>query len=236
MSRSHCFLWQLGDPRASPLTPERVQGPCWDHSCHRGVPTPLTQMLPTLLSLQPELGLEQEGLAEGKPVKAARRSHKRKQKPEEEAGAPVPEDSAFSEYSEKEPAFTGSVGDETDSAVQSIQQVGLPVLESGPSLWGGGGPGGRSLPRVTCLRAPPAHVPFSTHTFPVGAWKPSLSLGLAARPSGCEGEPATLAGNRGIVRGPSVSLHGGHGPRACADQSGERACRPKEPSRVWGGC
>lgn len=142
MSRSHCFLWQLGDPRASPLTPERVQGPCWDHSCHRGVPTPLTQMLPTLLSLQPELGLEQEGLAEGKPVKAARRSHKRKQKPEEEAGAPVPEDSAFSEYSEKEPAFTGSVGDETDSAVQSIQQVGLPVLESGPSLWGGGGPGG----------------------------------------------------------------------------------------------
>ncbi|XP_053513857.1 PR domain zinc finger protein 15 isoform X1 [Artibeus jamaicensis] len=73
--------------------------------------------------VQPELGLEQEGLAEGKPVKASRRSHKRKQKPEEEAGPPVPEDSAFSEYSEKEPAFTGGVGDETDSAVQSIQQV-----------------------------------------------------------------------------------------------------------------
>ncbi|KAK1344316.1 hypothetical protein QTO34_014882 [Cnephaeus nilssonii] len=73
--------------------------------------------------VQPELSLEQEDLAEGKPVKAARRSHKRKQKPEEEAGAPVPEDAAFSEYSEKEPAFTGGVGDETDSAVQSIQQV-----------------------------------------------------------------------------------------------------------------
>ncbi|XP_023602687.1 LOW QUALITY PROTEIN: PR domain zinc finger protein 15 [Myotis lucifugus] len=73
--------------------------------------------------VQPELSLEQEDLAEGKPVKAARRSHKRKQKPEEEAGAPVPEDAAFSEYSEKEPAFTGAVGDETDSAVQSIQQV-----------------------------------------------------------------------------------------------------------------
>ncbi|XP_036207288.1 PR domain zinc finger protein 15 isoform X2 [Myotis myotis] len=73
--------------------------------------------------VQPELSLEQEDLAEGKPVKAARRSHKRKQKPEEEAGAPVPEDAAFSEYSEKEPTFTGAVGDETDSAVQSIQQV-----------------------------------------------------------------------------------------------------------------
>ncbi|CAK6442055.1 unnamed protein product [Pipistrellus nathusii] len=74
--------------------------------------------------VQPELSLEQEDLAEGKPVKAARRSHKRKQKPEEEAaGAPVPEDAAFSEFSEKEPAFTGGVGDETDSAVQSIQQV-----------------------------------------------------------------------------------------------------------------
>lgn len=66
-------------------------------------------------------------------MKAARRSHKRKQKPEEEAGAPVPEDAAFSEYSEKEPTFTGAVGDETDSAVQSIQQVLLPVPELGPS-------------------------------------------------------------------------------------------------------
>ncbi|XP_054180724.1 PR domain zinc finger protein 15 isoform X7 [Homo sapiens] len=73
--------------------------------------------------VQPELTLEQEDLAEGKHGKAAKRSHKRKQKPEEEAGAPVPEDATFSEYSEKETEFTGSVGDETNSAVQSIQQV-----------------------------------------------------------------------------------------------------------------
>ncbi|VFV38037.1 pr domain zinc finger protein 15 [Lynx pardinus] len=73
--------------------------------------------------VQPELSLEQEELAEGKHAKAARRAHKRKQKPEAEAaGAPVPEEAAFSEYSEKEPVLSG-VGDETDSAVQSIQQV-----------------------------------------------------------------------------------------------------------------
>lgn len=101
-------------------------------------------MLLTLLFLQPELGLEQEGLAEGKPVKAARRSHKRKQKPEEEAGAPVPEDTAFSEYSEKEPAFTGGVGDETDSAVQSIQQVAASHAGvRAQSLGGGRGQGPR---------------------------------------------------------------------------------------------
>ncbi|XP_004406615.1 PREDICTED: PR domain zinc finger protein 15 [Odobenus rosmarus divergens] len=73
--------------------------------------------------VQPELSLKQEDLAEGKHVKAARRAHKRKQKPEvEAAGAPGPEEATFSEYSEKEPVLSG-VGDETDSAVQSIQQV-----------------------------------------------------------------------------------------------------------------
>lgn len=35
----------------------------------------------------------------------------------------MPEDPAFSEYTEKEGEFTGNVGDETNSAVQSIQQV-----------------------------------------------------------------------------------------------------------------
>lgn len=78
-----------------------------------------------LLLTQPELSLEQEELAEGKHVKAARRAPKRKQKPEEEAGATAPEDAAFSEFSEKEGTFSGAVGDETDSAVQSIQQVTL---------------------------------------------------------------------------------------------------------------
>lgn len=87
----------------------------------------MTQTLPKLLFPQPELSLEQEDLAEGKHVKAARRAHKRKQKPEAEAaGAPGPEEASFSEYSEKEPVLSG-VGDETDSAVQSIQQV-LPFL------------------------------------------------------------------------------------------------------------
>lgn len=70
-------------------------------------------------------------------MSTARRAHKRKQKPEEDAGAPQPEDAAFSEYSEKEPALAGGVGDETDSAVQSIQQVTLfLVLAWGAqSLW-----------------------------------------------------------------------------------------------------
>eukprot|EP00069_Balaena_mysticetus_P021578 bmy_13630T0 len=72
--------------------------------------------------VQPELSLEQEDLAEGKHVKAARRTHKRKQKPGEEAGAAGPEEAAFSEFSEKEATFSGGVGDETNSAVQSIQQ------------------------------------------------------------------------------------------------------------------
>lgn len=40
-----------------------------------------------------------------------------------DAGATGPEDAAFSEFSEKEGTFSGAVGDETDSAVQSIQQV-----------------------------------------------------------------------------------------------------------------
>ncbi|XP_033711995.1 PR domain zinc finger protein 15 isoform X1 [Tursiops truncatus] len=73
--------------------------------------------------VQPELSLGQEDLAEGKHVKATRRTHKRKQKPEDEAGATGPEEATFSEFSEKEATFSGGVGDETSSAVQSIQQV-----------------------------------------------------------------------------------------------------------------
>ncbi|XP_054983656.1 PR domain zinc finger protein 15 isoform X2 [Sorex araneus] len=71
---------------------------------------------------QPELSAEPEEPAEGKQAKA-RRAHRRKQKPEEEAAAPGPEDPPFSDFSDKEAPFAGSVGDETDSAVQSIQQV-----------------------------------------------------------------------------------------------------------------
>lgn len=74
--------------------------------------------------LQPELALEQGELPEGKQhMKAPKRGQKRKQKSGEEEETQVPEDSAFSEYTEKEAEFTGNVGDETNSAVQSIQQV-----------------------------------------------------------------------------------------------------------------
>ncbi|NXP52433.1 PRD15 protein, partial [Heliornis fulica] len=74
--------------------------------------------------VQPELALEQGELPEGKQhMKAPKRVQKRKQKSSEEEEAQVPEDHAFSEYTEKEAEFTGSVGDETNSAVQSIQQV-----------------------------------------------------------------------------------------------------------------
>ncbi|XP_051485006.1 PR domain zinc finger protein 15 isoform X1 [Apus apus] len=74
--------------------------------------------------VQPELALEQGELPEGKQnVKAPKRVQKRKQKSGEEEEAQVPEDPAFSEYTEKEGEFTGNAGDETNSAVHSIQQV-----------------------------------------------------------------------------------------------------------------
>ncbi|XP_008945880.1 PREDICTED: PR domain zinc finger protein 15 [Merops nubicus] len=74
--------------------------------------------------VQPELALEQGELPEVKRhMKALKRSQKQKQKSGEEEEAQVPEDPAFSEYTEKEGEFTGNVGDETNSAVQSIQQV-----------------------------------------------------------------------------------------------------------------
>ncbi|NWW95009.1 PRD15 protein, partial [Rhynochetos jubatus] len=74
--------------------------------------------------VQPELALEQGELPEGKQhMKAPKRGQKRKQKSGEEEEAQVPEEPAFSEYTEKESEFTGNVGDETNSAVQSIQQV-----------------------------------------------------------------------------------------------------------------
>ncbi|XP_053161549.1 PR domain zinc finger protein 15 isoform X2 [Hemicordylus capensis] len=73
--------------------------------------------------VQADLALEQGELPEGKHMKAHKRGHKRKHKAGEEEETQVPEDSAFSEYTEKEVEFTGNVGDETNSAVQSIQQV-----------------------------------------------------------------------------------------------------------------
>lgn len=121
--------------------------------------------------LQPELSLEQEELAEGKHGKATRRAHKRKQKLEAEAaGAPGPEEATFSEYAEKEPVLSG-VGDETDSAVQSIQQVG-------PFLRVQGVPGKSCGARGSCLcpanvlmlaRAPPWRALY-------GALFPSASI------------------------------------------------------------
>ncbi|XP_054021876.1 PR domain zinc finger protein 15 isoform X4 [Dryobates pubescens] len=74
--------------------------------------------------VQPELALEQGDLPEGKRhMKTLKRGQKRKQKSGEEEEAQVPDEPAFSEYTEKEGEFTGNVGDETNSAVQSIQQV-----------------------------------------------------------------------------------------------------------------
>uniref|UniRef100_A0A8D2Q5X2 PR/SET domain 15 n=1 Tax=Varanus komodoensis TaxID=61221 RepID=A0A8D2Q5X2_VARKO len=73
--------------------------------------------------VQSDLALEQGELPEGKHMKSHKRGHKRKHKSGEEEETQVPEDSAFSEYTEKEVEFTGNVGDETNSAVQSIQQV-----------------------------------------------------------------------------------------------------------------
>lgn len=123
-----------------------------------GQHSPWTCTLLKRLFLQPELSLEQEDLVEGKPVKATRRTHKRKQKPEEEVGAPGPEDAAaFGEFPEKEPTFTGGVGDETDSAVQSIQQVAVfLMLLSGARPcgwqppWAGGPARAHSLPGPPC--------------------------------------------------------------------------------------
>ncbi|NWH59727.1 PRD15 protein, partial [Geococcyx californianus] len=82
--------------------------------------------------VQPELALDQGELPEGKQhMKAPKRGQKRKQKSgEEEEEAQVPEDPAFSEYTEKESEFTGNVGDETNSAVQSIQQVVVTLGDS----------------------------------------------------------------------------------------------------------
>ncbi|XP_039225104.1 PR domain zinc finger protein 15 isoform X1 [Crotalus tigris] len=73
--------------------------------------------------VQPDLALEQSELQEGKHTKAHKRGHKQKHKPGEEEETQLPEDSAFTEYTEKEVEFTGNVGDETNSAVQSLQQV-----------------------------------------------------------------------------------------------------------------
>lgn len=109
---------------------------------------PVDPPLSRLLFLQPELSLGQEDLAEGKHVKAARRTHKRKQKPEDEAGAAGPEEASFSEFSEKEATFSGGVGDETSSAVQSIQQVAAPRAGLGAPGAGGLGSGrGQHVPR-----------------------------------------------------------------------------------------
>uniref|UniRef100_A0A8C6XZK1 PR domain zinc finger protein 15 n=1 Tax=Naja naja TaxID=35670 RepID=A0A8C6XZK1_NAJNA len=73
--------------------------------------------------VQSDLALEQSELPEGKHTKAHKRGHKHKHKPAEEEETQLAEDSAFTEYTEKEVEFTGNVGDETNSAVQSLQQV-----------------------------------------------------------------------------------------------------------------
>lgn len=182
------------------VCPGTVLGPHWCPQWGQNLSTPT---LMEVLFPQPELGLEQEDVAEGKPAKAARRTHKRKQKPEEEAGAPGPEDAAFSEYTEKEPPFTGGVGDETDSAVQSIQQVAmLLVLGRGQSLWAAAAwARGRRCPVCVCtLCVPSALVPYFPYTPSV-----SPSADLSIPPSRMQ---------RGIL------AHSGRGPLLTSQGAG----------------
>ncbi|XP_029434311.1 PR domain zinc finger protein 15 isoform X2 [Rhinatrema bivittatum] len=72
--------------------------------------------------VQPDIDLEEGEVPEVKEVKVIKEL-KQKQKLEEEEDESISEDPAFSEFSEKEAEFTASAGDETNSAVQSIQQV-----------------------------------------------------------------------------------------------------------------
>nr|XP_014342016.1 PREDICTED: PR domain zinc finger protein 15 [Latimeria chalumnae] len=74
-----------------------------------------------------ELTVDQEILPEEKQIRSLKRGQKRSQRAR--GGASMeeeqqePEDSPYAPFPEKETEFTGNVGDETNSAVQSIQQV-----------------------------------------------------------------------------------------------------------------
>ncbi|XP_030059675.1 PR domain zinc finger protein 15 isoform X1 [Microcaecilia unicolor] len=72
--------------------------------------------------VQSDIDLEEGELPEIKEVKVGEEPN-HKEKLEEEGEESVSEDPAFDEYSEKEAEFTAGVGDETNSAVESIQQV-----------------------------------------------------------------------------------------------------------------
>ncbi|KAG2456478.1 PRD15 protein, partial [Polypterus senegalus] len=84
----------------------------------------------TISIVQPQHTLEKIPLHGQKQIRTPK-SHKKKQKTTEESGISVPEeavltvpeDTSYTQYTEKETTFTGAVGDETNSAVQSIQQV-----------------------------------------------------------------------------------------------------------------
>ncbi|MGH0185021.1 UNVERIFIED_CONTAM: hypothetical protein FKN15_016670 [Acipenser sinensis] len=73
----------------------------------------------TISIVQPQLALDEADLPGEKPARTPRPAKKKRKSSAGEEG----EQPAYSEYTDKEVEFTGSLGDETSSAVQSIQQV-----------------------------------------------------------------------------------------------------------------
>ncbi|XP_066555641.1 PR domain zinc finger protein 15 isoform X2 [Amia ocellicauda] len=84
----------------------------------------------TITIVQSSLAQEKEELSVEKPPRASK-PPKKKQKHVEEVELPDPDDPAYSDFSSKGAEFTNAVGDETSSAVQSIQQV---VVLADPSV------------------------------------------------------------------------------------------------------
>uniref|UniRef100_A0A8C9RQV9 PR/SET domain 15 n=1 Tax=Scleropages formosus TaxID=113540 RepID=A0A8C9RQV9_SCLFO len=76
----------------------------------------------TISIVQPSLALDKEPLSAEKPSRVAK-SPKKKLKPMEEEDEELSDSDDYASFSAKGPEFTGAVGDETSSAVQSIQQV-----------------------------------------------------------------------------------------------------------------
>ncbi|MGH0186774.1 UNVERIFIED_CONTAM: hypothetical protein FKN15_022397 [Acipenser sinensis] len=73
----------------------------------------------TISIVQPQLALDEADLPGEKPARTPRPAKKKRKSSAGEEG----EQPAYSGYTDKEVEFTGSLGDETSSAVQSIQQV-----------------------------------------------------------------------------------------------------------------
>ncbi|XP_036393678.1 PR domain zinc finger protein 15-like [Megalops cyprinoides] len=84
----------------------------------------------TISIVQPSLPLDKEQLSGGKPAKVTKLP-KKKLKQVEALELPDSDDAVYSDFTSKGAEFTGAIGDETSSAVQSIQQV---VVLTDPSI------------------------------------------------------------------------------------------------------